>query len=294
MTGNEGEVSVTLLLNGGHTRTLFLARKDPLLSSLVSSIGEKSYGGGRPARPFNIRLDQGRRSFIFSSTDLVGLVTDPPMQSERVQRQPSMPVPLRAVDATAEKSPYVMLDNFIDPSLHADLLKFALAHERQFAPSTEAYNRRSLVLPDFAEFAGVFRDRVRSLLPQLAVAFGIGEFRPGEIECQLAAHNDGDYFRLHNDCASPETEERTITYVYYFNNEPKSFSGGEFRLYGGRLVNGRYECGEPAAEIEPRNNSILLFPSHCHHEVLPVRCPSNRFVDSRFTVNGWVRRGKRA
>ncbi|WP_333783600.1 hypothetical protein [Nostoc sp. 'Peltigera malacea cyanobiont' DB3992] len=26
------------------------------------------------------------------------------------------------------------------------------------------------------------------------------------------------------------------------------------------------------------------------HEVLPVNCPSQAFGDSRFTINGWVRR----
>jgi SM-20-related protein len=33
----------------------------------------------------------------------------------------------------------------------------------------------------------------------------------------------------------------------------------------------------------------VLFPSQYLHEVLPVRCPSHQFVDSRFTLNGWVR-----
>ncbi len=297
MLRNEGEVSVTLLLNGGHTRTLYLRRKDPLLTSLVSSIGEKSYGGGRPARPFNIHLDQGRRSFMFSSTDLVGLITDPPMVQDRGPRQPTVAAaPQPGGGLGVEKSPYVMLENFVDPAVHADLVKFTLSHEKAFALSTvstgDAAYRRSLVLHDFPQFAGLFRDRVRSLMPQLAVAFGIGDFPVGDIECQLTAHNDGDYFKLHNDNGSPDTLERTISYVYYFNNEPKAFSGGEFRLYNSRVANGRYECGEQAAEIEPKNNSILFFPSHCHHEVLPVRCPSNRFVDSRFTVNGWVRRAK--
>ncbi len=299
MLRNEGEVSVTLLLNGGHTRTLYLRRKDPLLTSLVSSIGEKSYGGGRPARPFNIHLDQGRRSFMFSSTDLVGLITDPPMVQDKAPRQPTLAAAAQPGGGPGvEKSPYVMLENFIDRSVHADLLKFVLAHEKEFVPSAVSTNdagyRRSLVLHDFPQFAGLFRDRVRSLIPQLAVAFGIGDFPVGEIECQLTAHNDGDYFKLRNDNGSPDTLERTISYVYYFNDEPKAYSGGEFRLYNSRVVDGRHECGERAAEIEPKNNSILFFPSHCHHEVLPVRCSSNRFIDSRFTVNGWVRRARGA
>lgn len=301
MMRNESEVSVTLLLNGGHSRTLYLRRKDPLLTSLVSSIGEKSYGGGRPARPFNIRLDQGRRSFIFSSTDLVGLVTDPPLLGERETRQPSMAAPREPQpqpEPEMEKSPYLLLDNFIDPALHSELVKFVLAHEKDFTPATvstgDADTGHALVLHDFPQFAGLFRDRVRSLVPQLTTAFGIGEFPVGDVECQLVAQNDGDCFQLRNDNGSPDTLERMISYVFYFHNEPKSFSGGEFRLYNSRIADGRSECGEAAAEIEPKNNSILFFPSHCHHEVLPVRCPSNRFVDGRFTATGWVRRARSA
>ncbi len=298
MIRSEAEVSVTLLLNGGHTRTLYLRDKDPLLTSLLSSIGEKSYGGGRPARPFNIHLDQGRSSIIFSSTDLVGLVTDPPMIHDKGSRQPLLPETTALVDrAAGEKSPYLMLENFIDAPAHAELVRFVLAHEQDFvapAASNDDDICRASVLHDFPHFAALFRDRVRSLQPQLGVAFGIGEFPVGDIECQLSTHNDGYYFKLHSDNGSPDTIERAISYVYYFHGEPKSYSGGEFRLYNSRFDNGRYECGEQACEIAPKNNSILFFPSHCYHEVLPLRCPSNRFVDGRFTVNGWVRRAMAA
>jgi SM-20-related protein len=291
----DGEVSVTLLLNGGHSRTLFLCRKDPLLTSLVASIGEKSYGGGRPARSFNIRLDQGRRSFIFSSTDLVGLVTDPPLAHEGdAQAGAAEPSRQPAIEPPLEKSPYVLLENFIDPALQGDLLKFVAAREREFAPADgcgdNTVPQRALVLHDFPQFAGLFRDRVRSLVPQLTTAFGIGEFPLGEIECRLTAQNDGDYFALHNDNGAADTRERAISYAFYFHNEPKSYSGGQFRLYNSRLGEAGYECAEAAAEFEPKNNSILFFPSHCHHEVLPVSCPSNRFIDGRFTISGWVRR----
>jgi SM-20-related protein len=278
MTRSEGEVSVTLLLNGGHSRTLYLRPKDPLLTALVSSIGEKSYGGGRPARPFNIHLDQGRRSFIFSSTDLVGLVTDPPLQGERETHQPH-------IDLPAEKSPYLLLDSFLDAGLHAELLKSVLAQERDVAAAAGA---QPPVLPDVAAFSGVFRDRVRSLVPQLAIAFGIGEFHVGDVDYLLVLQGDGTALppqRQGGEAALP-----AISYVYHFHNEPRRFSGGEFRLYNRHLADSRADSAELAAEIEPKNNSILLFPSHCQHEMLPLRCPSSRFADSRFAITGAVRR----
>ncbi|HKW54508.1 MAG TPA: 2OG-Fe(II) oxygenase, partial [Stellaceae bacterium] len=232
-----------------------------------------------------------------SSTDLVGLITDPPMINDKGPRQPALPDAGALIDRVAdEKSPYLMLENFIDAAIHAELLKFVLAHEPNFAApaARDGGDGRAPVLRAFPQFAGLFRDRVRSLQPQLAVAFGIGEFPIGDIECRLSAHNDGDYVNLRSDNGSPETVERAISFAYYFHAEPKSYSGGEFRLYNSRIANGRYECGEQACEIQPKNNSILFFPSHCHHEVLPLRCPSNRFVDGRFILDGWVRRAKAA
>ncbi|MGO8919010.1 MAG: 2OG-Fe(II) oxygenase [Stellaceae bacterium] len=283
MTRSDGEVSVTLLLNGGHSRTLYLRPRDPLLTALVSSIGEKSYGGGRPARPFNIQLDQGRRSFIFSSTDLVGLVTDPPLQGERETRQPS-------IDPPIEKSPYLLLDGFLDAALHAELLKFVMVHERDFTAAAGQLP----ALRDFTAFSGLFRDRVRSLVPQLTIAFGIGEFPVGDVDCVLAAQGDGASLPPASRGGGAEAAAPAISYVFYFHNEPKHFTGGEFRLYNSRFADSRAEGAELAAEIEPKNNSILLFPSHCRHEMLPLRCTSSRFADSRFAVAGSVRRARSA
>jgi SM-20-related protein len=74
--------------------------------------------------------------------------------------------------------------------------------------------------------------------------------------------------------------------VYYFHAEPKAFTGGALRLYA---IGGQ---GERYVDIEPTHNSLLMFPSWAPHEVMPVRCPSRRFVDSRFAINCWVHRAK--
>ena len=288
-----GDISVTLLLNGGHSRTLYLKRGDPLLASLLAALSEKTAGGARPSRLFNLRVDEGRHSLIVSPADLVGLLTDPPLVNDAESRAPRVPLAPPG-DGAVAKSPHVLIENFLEPALHTELLQFVAAREKQFVSSSVSTNdpeyRRSLVLHDFPKFAELIRARVRSLVPKLVQGFGLGELPIGEIECQLTASNDGDFFRLHNDSGSPDTLSRLLTYVYYFNREPRRFSGGEFRLYNSRVVNGRYECGDKAGDLEPKNNSILFFPSFCHHEVLPVNCPSKKFADSRFTINGWVRR----
>ncbi len=114
-------------------------------------------------------------------------------------------------------------------------------------------------------------------------------FPISQIETQLTAHSDGHYYQIHNDNGSSDTANRKLTYVYYYRQEANSFSGGELRLYDSKLENNYLVKADSFKDIEPRHNSIIFFPSYCMHEVLPIHCPSRKFVDSRFTINGWVR-----
>lgn len=111
-----------------------------------------------------------------------------------------------------------------------------------------------------------------------------------EIEMQITAHNHGHYYKIHNDNGSPDTATRFLTYVYYYYQDPKPFTGGELRIYELAVKDGFYVAGDRYRDIEPLHNSLIIFPSHYMHEVLPIQCPSLRFEDSRFTVNGWIRR----
>jgi Rps23 Pro-64 3,4-dihydroxylase Tpa1-like proline 4-hydroxylase len=71
--------------------------------------------------------------------------------------------------------------------------------------------------------------------------------------------------------------------VYYFHRLPKPFSGGALRLHA---------IGDESrfADIEPACDTLVVFPAWAPHEVLPVRCPSGAFMDSRFSINCWAYR----
>lgn len=274
-----GQVNVTLLLGGGHSRTMSVDQQDPLLPALLGAIQRKSRGGPQ-APPLHLRLEGGRQSLVFSPDDLVGIITDPPLAMEAPPR--------------VEKARWLILDDFLDSKLHADLLAYSVREEARFADSTVSTKdpdyRRSKILYDFPDFDRVFRERVAAAAADVIERLEMRSFPMGQIECQLTAHNDGNYFKRHNDNGSPDTRTRGLTYVYYFFNEPKAFSGGELVIYDSLIAGGQYRCGERAATVDPKNNSIIFFPPHLHHEVLPVRCPSKAFADGRFTVNGWVRK----
>nr|WP_256386659.1 2OG-Fe(II) oxygenase [Hydrocoleum sp. CS-953] len=107
---------------------------------------------------------------------------------------------------------------------------------------------------------------------------------------QLTAHNDGCFYTIHSDANTEMTATREMTYVYYFYQEPKSFSGGELVIYETKVEGNNLSKHNDFKVIEPRNNSIIFFPSRYLHEVLPVSCPTKAFENSRFTFNGWIRR----
>jgi Rps23 Pro-64 3,4-dihydroxylase Tpa1-like proline 4-hydroxylase len=56
------------------------------------------------------------------------------------------------------------------------------------------------------------------------------------------------------------------------------------------LKNGDYVSEGSYQTIVPRQNQIVFFPCELLHEITPVECASQLFADSRFTLNGWLRR----
>jgi len=189
---------------------------------------------------------------------------------------------------------FAQIQGFLSLEDRLNLLKYVLDRENQFvttSTSTGAIDyRQSHILYYFEEYEEWMIQKVRAVVPSLLTKWKMQPFSVSRIEIQLTAHNDGNYYKIHNDNGSEDASDRMISYVYYFNREPKNFSGGALRIYDLNLENGYYVQAESYQEIEPINNSIIFFPSHFLHEVRPVTCRSHNFADSRFTLNGWIRR----
>ncbi|WP_254173499.1 2OG-Fe(II) oxygenase [Planktothrix pseudagardhii] len=190
---------------------------------------------------------------------------------------------------------YVQIENFLTLEENKEALKIALKQSSKFVASqttTQASNyRKSSILyatlfPEFYEF---LRKKLIATLPSILTQLNLSPFTISQVEMQLTAHNDSCFYKIHNDSGSPETNTRIISYVYYFYKEPKNFSGGNLRLYATEWQNGYALNEREFIDIEPHNNSIVFFDSRCKHEVMPVSCPSRRFEDGRFTLNGWLR-----
>lgn len=195
--------------------------------------------------------------------------------------------------------PYRLYRDFLSPEHHAAILTWALDNQARFAPSAiggginliEPSIRQSLFLRDLGPLGPVLRHRIKDLLPQMFVDFSTRPFAVHGIELELVAHNNGAFYRRHIDTVTgdnPANGDRILSGVYYFWREPQGFSGGELRMHklGGFKTDGHFH------DIPPRQNGLVAFRAWWPHEVMPIRCPSGDFADSRFAVNCWVYRAR--
>lgn len=196
-----------------------------------------------------------------------------------------------------------VIQNWLGAEFVQRLLEYARSNRQYFKDSRVGYGdrsktdpsrRRSVKLRDFGKLKDEVQTKATAALPEMFGKLGSPSFIPSKIELELVAHQDGAFFARHKDTfiggnettGNDALSRRVISAVYYFNATPKAFSGGILRLHS--------LAENPAAgshvDIEPMNDSLAFFPSWFPHEVTPVRCPTDRFDDSRFTINCWFHR----
>lgn len=222
--------------------------------------------------------------------------------STKKKRQPSPKVAARKSGGTRNKSLEVFIKkDFLTKKELRGLTRYVLVHESEFTPSTvvpdgvpEGANdpsyRKSRVLYELGEYGTLIQDRLLALLPDVLRTFNREAFPLSHIDVQITASNDGDFFKVHQDNSFVEPLEvslRELSFVHYFNFEPKAFSGGQLRFYESEDGEGQGSAERPTRTITPTQNTLVFFPSTYNHEVLPVKCPTRKFRNSRFTVNGW-------
>ena len=191
--------------------------------------------------------------------------------------------------------PHSVRRDFLPADMVAELFAYAQANEERFVVSGVGVGpkrrvnpalRVSRLLRDLGPLGEALRDRFRPLAPLLVSELKMSPFEPGKIEVELAAHGDGAFYKRHLDTprgADQRHRRRVLSGVYYFHAQPKGFSGGALRLHD------LFEDGVHL-DIEPENNLCIFFPSWMPHEVRPVACPSNAFIDHRFAINCWFHR----
>jgi len=291
-------LKLTVLLEGGGGESLLTEADGPLHQRLRAALAGTLPAGSLldlPLRPEVILTIPAAR--------LIGVLQEPEHAASIVQTAaaaapahvleapvgvpaPGQPNGVRAVFCA-------QVPDVLSPDEHARLLAFVQRSESAFVGTTTSTARgnyrESSVMYHFAPFDELLRTKVRQLLPAVCEALKI-PLATGNIEAQLTSHNDRNFYKVHNDNGSADTAHRVLTFVYYFHRQPKAFTGGELRVYDHKVHNGYHYAADTYRTVEPTDNSIVFFASEEMHEVLMVNCESRAFMDSRFTINGWIAR----
>lgn len=195
--------------------------------------------------------------------------------------------------------PHFLITNLLSPEEVDRATAHVLERESIFTDATvytvdrDGHNadtrfRRSRILDDVNDVAPLVANRLQNIIPQIWTQLRLPDITINRMECQITAHGDGDFFETHTDNSMPDIAHRKVSYVYYFHQEPKRFTGGHLRFYHSKLKDGVNSAGVLAADIEPPRNSLMIFPSHTHHEVTPISCATTALADQRLTINGWL------
>jgi Rps23 Pro-64 3,4-dihydroxylase Tpa1-like proline 4-hydroxylase len=295
------EIAVQIHLDGGHQHDILLPENSADLASLFRVLASRGSEGVQPDEQFfQLPVDKGRAACSFNSSQLVSVITKPPVviQIQQPETPPPQVVETLAPPVVVQTPRHMIIDDFLGVDEHRDMLAYALANEDQFAAGTvttnDAHYRQNLVIMDFHDSAHskLIQNRLLTWYPQIALSLGMELFPVGTVESQLTASNDGHYFRAHKDGGEGETQARVLTCVYYFFRQPRAFAGGALRLYDSCLRGGHLEPASTYPEIEPVSNRLVVFSSDAHHELMQIRCPSRKFHDSRFAVTNWIQRAE--
>ena len=298
--GTPRDIKLTVGLVDGQSHEVVLPEDAPELVSLFSGLSTPAAGG----RFVQLPLDGGRAAWSFQTSQVVSIVSEPPVilqvDGGQVGAAPSRvgTAALQAAPRARLRRPrFVVIDDFLSAQEHDELLAFALLAEEQFQKGTvTTYQpgvRQNLVILNFGDsvHSHLLENRLLTWFPLLAKSLDMSVFPLAVVESQLTAAADGYYFKQHSDEA-PDVP-RVLTCLYYLHREPRGFAGGDLRLYDCIEEDGARQAAKTFTAVSPVANWLVVFPSDEFHEAMPVRCPSKAFADSRFAVTTWLHRAGR-
>lgn len=199
---------------------------------------------------------------------------------------------------------YIIIDDVFSKEANRMILHEAISLEKEFkiAHILKGVNKkiRSNTVAYYDSIYG--QNRLKStLLTHLDNLFQLSEFREmlsssvypicdfgmtDFHETQVSRYGDKQKYLWHVDRFA--NTQRHISLVYYFNEEPPKYTGGELQLSNSPIA--REQLIDKNAEIvtiKPQNNRLVVFGGYNAHGVMETKAPK-KFGLGRFSANIWV------
>ena len=212
-------------------------------------------------------------------------------------------------------SPHIVIDNFLEPRQARQCLEEAIKLEPFYQPATVAGD--AVLQPDHCEECkrqwNISRNVIREndviymnetyknkrqhsvILEYLHQAIQTQPFSQiitkqgffhilnhvNTSEAILSRYGMCDFYGWHTDTVKEYLTSRVVSLVYYLNEEPERFEGGDLIITGSTIHD--YKA------IKPKHNKLVIFQSEgTVHGVDTVKLPKGDFAGGRFSINFWL------
>uniref|UniRef100_A0A7C3VIB7 2OG-Fe(II) oxygenase n=1 Tax=Planktothricoides sp. SpSt-374 TaxID=2282167 RepID=A0A7C3VIB7_9CYAN len=269
--GEAEAIYMTVMLQGDHKCELAFPADDlPLMGDLLRQLLAEPGEGENASKLFKLPIDGGRTAMYVPRSSVVGIMTDPPLPLEEILHGQQQPPPL------VIESQYVLVDNFLTVKEYQQLLDWVLANQSDLQSPMKLSNTVSS-----PQWQTTFINRVQAVIPFVLSHLDISSFPLGEITASLLPNP------IPND-KGQRTNNIVITFVYYLYREPKSFTGGELRIYDSQVVNNQCVVADSYQVVEPRGNRAVFFFSSYDSMMQPIGSPEQNLISTCFVINGGI------
>ncbi len=199
-----------------------------------------------------------------------------------------------------QPAPFTIINNFLSESEREDLLRRAITSENEFAPASVLVGEKNIVDKDerdthvlflTPEESRVFLTKLEAQLQGVFTLFQLEHKTVKKIEIKSSVHKQGGFFKIHHDgFCHIRGSERCISWVYYFHQRPKVYTGGDLALFDSTTEEENH-CYSPLHYTRhiPGDNQLIFFPSSYYHCVTPVHLSNSDFSGCRFALSGHIR-----
>ena len=265
-------IYMTVMLQGDHKCELAFPADDlPLMQDLLRQLLTDAEGENA-SKLFKFPIDGGRTAIYVPRSSVVGIMTDPPLPLEEIIQGGSPP-------PTVIESQYVLVDNFLTVKEYQQLLEWVLANQSNLQSPMKLSDTVSS-----PHWQTTFINRVQAAIPFVLSQLDISSFPLGAITASLLPSS------ITND-QGQMTNDSVISFVYYFYREPKSFNGGELRIYDSQVVNNQCVVADSYHVVEPRGNRAVFFFSSYDYMMQAIEAPDENLINTCFVINGGVAMG---
>ncbi|MET1254964.1 2OG-Fe(II) oxygenase [Aliikangiella maris] len=195
---------------------------------------------------------------------------------------------------------FKIYSEFLNRAEHDYFISKVIRHESSFKDDGIFYGDRSEIdkTKRYTKFFKLNDNEkqlfIRKLAPKvdgLLNNFLLEKLAIKEFELKLTVHPKGGFFHIHQDgFYKIRGGVRVLSWIYYFYNLPKNFTGGDLILFDSNCNNENHQYHqERFTRYIPVDNQLIIFPSHFFHGVTPVDMPVSNFISSRFAISGHIR-----